>query len=235
MNISKNAELNTVSAKNQLDEDKYVNLWGDVDGIRVLFVGNSITRHAPAPSIGWYGDWGMAASTIENDYVHIVEKRLREMYGKVYCCIAQASKWENEYFNGSKILNRYYEKARAFNADIIIIRLGENIDREKSKSVPFESYYDEMVKFFKPRPVSRIIITNNFWRMDVSDSTIKRIAEKSGYTFCSLRGIEDDERTMAIGKFKHKGVSIHPSDYGMKCIADRIIDKIECLERGDNQ
>jgi hypothetical protein len=26
-----------------------------------LFVGDSITLHAPYPAIGWYGSWGMAA------------------------------------------------------------------------------------------------------------------------------------------------------------------------------
>lgn len=36
----------------------------------VLVIGNSLARHAPAESLGWSGDWGMAASAGGNDYAH---------------------------------------------------------------------------------------------------------------------------------------------------------------------
>lgn len=62
---------NTVSATAQLKESniiRFVNLNGK--GKRVIFVGNSITLHGVKADIGWNNEWGMAASTEKNDYVH---------------------------------------------------------------------------------------------------------------------------------------------------------------------
>ncbi len=41
---------------------------------RILFLGNSITKHGPKADIGWTGNWGMAASAEDKDYVNLVTK-----------------------------------------------------------------------------------------------------------------------------------------------------------------
>ena len=68
-------------------------------------------------------------------------------------------------------------------------------------------------------------MTDMFWYAIYNDC-FKEIAEEKGYIFCHLTDLEEDERTMALGLFEHKGVAGHPGDYGMQCIADRIIAKI---------
>ena len=47
-------------------------------GIRVMFAGNSITRHGIKLDIGWDRECGMAASCLEKDYVHQVLAKIRE-------------------------------------------------------------------------------------------------------------------------------------------------------------
>ena len=219
-----NAEKNTVSAEKQVDKNVYI--YENKGKIRVLFIGNSITRHRPKKSIGWEGDWGMAASCAENDYVHRTVRGIENNIGPVDYCVAQLAEWETRYFEGDTVLNEYYSKAKEFNADIIIVRLGENINREKNKEINCKPYYSDMIKFFRTKDTAKVIVTDNFWKIDVLDKIFREVSKENGYIFCQINDLEQDEKTMAKGLFEHHGVSIHPSDYGMKCIAERILDKI---------
>ena len=70
---------NTVSAENQLPRDASTFYMGAEDAPkRLLILGNSITRHGPNAGIGWNRDWGMAASDIDHDYVHLLQSYLNE-------------------------------------------------------------------------------------------------------------------------------------------------------------
>ena len=222
---SKNAALNTVSADNQLRVNDYVSIYKRGGSKKVLFFGNSITRHEPAPHLGWYGDWGMAASCLENDFVHLVVKELDRVYGTIDYCIAQGSKWERAYTRTAEVMEEIYSKAREFDADIIIVRIGENITPEEHLKVDCKPYIDEALRYLIKRDDAKVIVTDMFWYAIYNDA-FKEISEERGYTFCHITDLEEDERTMAKGLFEHQGVAAHPGDFGMKCIAERILDKI---------
>ena len=222
---SKNAEANTVSAVGQIDVNKFVSIFKRGGTKRVLFFGNSITRHEPNPDLGWYGDWGMAASSIENDFVHVIVRELDKVYGKIDYCIAQGSKWERGYTHTDEVLNEIYSKARDFKADIVIVRIGENITPEEHLKVDCKSAVDEAIRFLASNENAKVIVTDMFWYA-IYNHVFREIAEERGYVFCHITDLEEDESTMAKGLFEHKGVAAHPGDWGMKCIADRILAKI---------
>lgn len=74
---------NTVSARGQLKDSEYIKYtFKEGAKLRVLFVGNSITRHGVKEEIGWMRDCGMAASCLEKDYVHLVVKGLEKNTGR---------------------------------------------------------------------------------------------------------------------------------------------------------
>jgi len=51
-------------------------------GSKVLFLGNSITKHGPKADIDWTGNWGMAASAETKDFVHLVTAALAAKSGE---------------------------------------------------------------------------------------------------------------------------------------------------------
>ena len=87
---------NSVSSKNQLKDSQYVRfLTPEASGVRVLFVGNSITLHGVSPSIGWHGEWGMAASEKAKDYVHLMMDKIDELLPHTRYAICQVAEWEH--------------------------------------------------------------------------------------------------------------------------------------------
>ena len=217
-------DKNTVKAKNQLKSSNvifYENQSGK--GIRVLFVGNSITLHGRKESIGWYGDdYGMAASCKEKDYVHLVMNHIREMDADAVLCIAQISDWEVDYAYGSKVLRDKYSEARDFNADIIIFRLVENCPSANYDSKLFYREYSALVDYFDPTGDAKKILTTGFWKHP-ADKEIMLVGKDKEVKTIYLGDLGEDEKMKAIGLFAHSGIANHPGDRGMQAIADRII------------
>lgn len=221
-----NIEKNDVSAQGQVQKKHYIEIFDNGGKLNVLFVGNSITRHEPKLDIGWENDWGMAASKRENDYVHVTVELLKKRFGKVNYCIANCGEWELNYYK-DEILSEW-KAARDFRADIIIIRIGENIwqARDKFREYPIEPHYEKMIEYFSFIPSARVILTDLFWHSKEIDETIYHVGKKKSYEVVHIGDLGEQEENMAIGQFWHSGVAGHPNDVGMKRIAERIVEKI---------
>lgn len=219
-------EKNTVSSKNQLAENEYVEIFNENGSeIKILFAGNSITKHAPNEEIGWSGNWGMAASNLENDYVHLTVEKLKEQYKKVSYCICQVSEWENNYKNDIVPYDLFF-KAREFCADIIVMRCVENCKVKELDEVTFKKEYKNLIDYLNSKGNAKIILTTSFWHYDIADEIIRKIGDENGYPLIELGDLGEKKEMKAIGLFKHSGVAIHPGDFGMKTISERIFEAI---------
>lgn len=212
---------NNVSAEGQLKVSQFVRLeQGDAKGIRILFVGNSITLHGARPEIGWFFDWGMAASDREKDYVHLVKQEILRLHPDAAFCICQGAEWEFHYQNGGE-RHALYEAARDFGADVIVMRLIENVPWRTFDGEAFDREYDALINYLNPHGTAKLVLTTSFWKHP-GDENILAYAKKKGYPCIALGDLGEDDRMKAIGLFEHSGVSKHPGDLGMKAIADRI-------------
>ena len=216
---------NTVSSKGQLKPDQYVSyLYPEHTGLRILFVGNSITRHGIAPAIGWHWDWGMAASREELDYVHQTASKVLSVCPDACFSIVQVAEWERSYKDDEKVLH-LFETARQFAPDIIVMRLIENATVLPEDWQVFQDAYGRLIRFLDGGSKAKVLITTGFWHHK-GDGALRLFAEKNGYPLVELGDLGDTDEMKALGLFEHHGVSIHPGDLGMTAIADRIFDGI---------
>lgn len=214
-------EKNTVSSQNQLKSSEFVTFINENgSGKRIMLVGNSITRHGIKEDIGWTRLCGMAASCAENDYVHILAKNISEKTPDPAFCICQAASWEREYKAPEATLD-LYASAKAFGADIIVMRIIENCPSADFDAEAFKKSYKSFIEYLGGEKASQVIVTSGFWKHP-GDDTLKACADESGHDFVYLGDLGELDEMKAIGLFWHSGVANHPGDKGMTAIADRI-------------
>lgn len=196
------------------------------NGLKVLCLGNSITRHEYAPSIEWFSAWGMAASKEENDYCHQLERMLCQQRPSSKVTPLNIADWErNLSMNLNTLLDQHCK-----DKDVIVIRLGENV----ADKTAFKTAIGRLVSYCK-KQAKHVFITGCFWKDDEKEAAIKQAATAYGIPYVDLRGIDQvgvtrpstgdilydlDGKPYTITK---DFIIAHPNDKGMKRIAEEIM------------
>ncbi|NUQ65247.1 MAG: SGNH/GDSL hydrolase family protein [Pirellulales bacterium] len=197
---------------------------------KVLFLGNSITLHGPAPNIGWVGNWGMAASAADKDFVHIVTRSLAKTPGAApETMVKNIATFERQY--ASYDIPQSLKDAVAFQADLLIVAIGENVpglksDEEKSQ---FAASVEKLLQQVRGERRPTIIVRSSFWPNQAKDEALRQACRQVGGTFVDISGLSKDESNYARSErdFQHAGVAAHPGDRGMQAIADAILKALE--------
>jgi len=185
---------------------------------KMLVVGDSITKHAPAKSLGWSGNWGMAASSMEKDFAHL-------LYAKL--CAAQSEKPEliiNALGGGTiagKLANLSSITKHA--ADLVIIQLGENDRKVTPKD--FEQPYEKLIEAVKKANPDAHIYCCGAWRCGpLKNTMIRNACLRQGAVFVDISAVYADPTASAGSekRFTHAGVNWHPGDKGMQGYAEAL-------------
>jgi len=186
---------------------------------KVVFTGNSITKHPPLADSDWNNNWGMAASSEDKDFVH-----------RVYAMVSQ-----NQVKSGVKpelVVDNFpdwmvkdtakHKQLADYKADLYVIEIGDNLKDEESNEQTLGKPYEEMLKTIKTANPNAIIICTSTWGTSKNkDPLIKAACDRQGVPYVRIDIFIGDGKNRALN-FKHGGVAWHPGDLGMEKIANAI-------------
>lgn len=201
--------------------------------LKVVCLGNSITKRDYLPDIEWYSDWGMAASKEENDYCHVLQSKLRQYNSESYVIPFSIVPFErNPECNIDSLLSNVCD-----NADIIIIRIGENVQNVESFNNNIQRLIDKC-KSYTPH----ILISGCFWQNGDKEKVLINAASDNKLRFIPLSWIAEmrnayPQKGDSIYNTEGKKYAItkefiitHPNDEGMKSIANSIFNAITYID-----
>ncbi len=210
---------NIIPSQNQNSKDWF--LYGGGNGLKVMFVGNSITKHAPKPEVGWNRDCGMAASSVDKDYVHLTVEKIKQYDPELNFAILQVANFERNFETVN--IKEYYKEAIDYKADIIIMFFGANVSKEYDKlenpDIRFGDKYEELRNALNSHGSAKVFHSEGFYIRPVLNAEKKAAAERLGDTYIELGDIVTREDT--------HGMFNHPGDVGMQTISDRFFEFIE--------
>ncbi|MFH1922762.1 MAG: beta-L-arabinofuranosidase domain-containing protein, partial [Planctomycetota bacterium] len=196
---------------------------------RILFLGNSITLHGPKADIGWTGNWGMAASSEDKDYVHLVTSALAQHTGsRPQIMVRNIADFERNY--ATYDVDSQMKDLFAFDPDLVVLAIGENVPALGSEDAKAQFKAGVMnilsIALAKRHPL--VVVRSCFWADAAKDEVLSQACQEADGIFVNAGPLGRDAANAARSErsFTHDGVAGHPGDKGMKALADAIVKAV---------
>lgn len=197
---------------------------------KVLFLGNSITKHGPKADIDWSGNWGMAASAEAKDYVHVFTTSLAQKQGStpeiLVKNIADFERAHEGYDFSTKL-----KEAIDFQADLIVLAIGENVPALKTadEKTKLQEAVTKLLTTLKGDRKPVILVRSCFWANAAKDEALRGACDAVSGIYVDISALSGDKSLYgrAEREFKHAGVANHPGDKGMAAIAAALMKALE--------
>jgi uncharacterized protein len=196
---------------------------------RILFLGNSITLHGPKPDIGWTGNWGMAASSEDKDYVHLVSSALAKHTGSVpRIMVRNIADFERSY--ATYDVEGQMKDSFAFDPDLVVLAIGENVPALGSADAKaqFKAGVMKILGCALAKRHPLVVVRSSFWPDATKDELLRQACQEADGIFVDAGplGREPGNAARSERSFTHEGVAGHPGDRGMQALADAIVQAI---------
>jgi hypothetical protein len=213
----------------------------DAPAFRILYIGDSITRHEPNPALKWDHTAGMAASDEAHDYAHrlgaLIQSALPGRKVEVLFPAPppnQAELIQQLGVSSAAEKDALLKASPSPHPDLVIVQLGEHEKKEKGAEA-LRASYDRLLstlESWSPRP--RIICTGvwcplpplkttpmNYygWPLTI-EQTMAGVCRKHHVDFVSVQDIAMNPACHGWGEVK--GVQWHPNDLGHAAYASHL-------------
>jgi hypothetical protein len=180
---------------------------------RILFLGNSITVHTPSPSIGWSGDWGMAASAASSDYAHVLAARIPG-------ATLEERNISTLETDPAQFDVRSIDSSFALAPDLVVVELGDNA----TDVAGFRSAYAALVGHLATLRGATIVCMSTWWSSPLVDRAIHEACLSNGLPYVDISRLYSNpiNRASAERFVPDPSVGIHPGDTGMRSIANAL-------------
>ena len=203
---------------------------------KYVAIGNSVTIHETNDL--WHGDWGMAATSKESDYVHVLAEKIGETKNTpVDLSVISCKDWELGSDRRGELLHAFDNISQ--DTDLITIQTGENITTFIEN---LDGDYDALFGYIKSKaPNAQILVLGEvLWPQDAIENAKRNSCSKYGISFVNMNEFLDGYETMyrsSMGEpivgldgntylIDNECVAAHPNDAGMQKIADIVFASV---------
>jgi hypothetical protein len=206
---------------------------------RILFVGNSITQHGVAAPLNWDHVSGMAASSMNTDYVHLLVSKIQPLMPGRPIATRIASLIPGGLGTPDYRISPVVEESAGFNPDLVIIQHGEH-EQAPGGADAIAATYNKLLDLFTTAPSHPKIVCVGVWSSELNadgtayagwtavvEQTMQTICAKRVIPYISVVKIAADPANHGYGT--DPGVQWHPNDAGHAKYADAIFAVVRPL------
>lgn len=205
---------------------------------RILFIGDSITRHGfskkTVSEMGWDHLAGMAATKEENDYAHLLAAKIQKLMPDKKVDLQFHGKGGSG--SAAQRLSAITEFANIA-ADLVVVQLGEH-EKEAVGADALESSYKKLLEAIRAWPSKPLVICTGVWNPYKAgertvytewtrkvEDTMQGVCKNMSIPFASVEKYALDPSCSGWGT--SGGVKWHPNDKGMQGYSDAIFAAFE--------
>lgn len=222
----------------QLDVVEKMEIAKGPDDFRILYMGDSITRHGfskdTIKKLGWDHLAGMAATKEEKDYAHLLADKIQKTMPKKKVHIYFHSKGGSG--AAAHRLSVIDEFAK-FAPHLVVVQLGEH-EKEAAGVEALKTNYKKLLEKIQAWPSKPLIICTGVWNpyqagkkksyngwSKTIEKTMQQVCQELSIPFASVEPYALDPSCSGWGT--SPGVKWHPNDKGMQGYSEAIFSQFQ--------